>query len=381
MLDTLRRLTKNIDWLLLFSTLPILAAGLITMSSFGSAGKGMALGSYFGRQVIWIVISLVIFFVFSTFDFRFLRRTQVLVGLFIISVGTLLLLFIVGHVSKGAESWFRVGLFSIQPSDPAKLVLILILAKYFSRRHMEIKNFRHILVSALYALVFFVLILIQPDFGQAIIVFMIWLGMVIVSGISKRHLLTVFAVGIVAVLLMWNFAFKTYQKDRIENFINPLANVQGSGYNAYQSMITVGSGQLFGKGIGYGTQSRLNFLPEYQTDFIFAAFAEEWGFIGVIILLALYCVLIWRIILDANKGETNFEMLYGAGLAILFMSNFAVNVGMNIGILPVTGVTLPFMSYGGSHLITEFLGLAILMGMRQYSRATHKDSMQNEWLA
>ena len=239
-------------------------------------------------------------------------------------------------------------------------MLVLILAKYFSRRHIEIANIRHIIVSGVYALIFFVLILIQPDLGYAITIFLIWFGMVLASGIKKRHILGISAIILITFAILWGFALKPYQKDRVKTFIHPLEQVQGAGYNAYQSTIAVGSGQILGKGIGYGTQSQLNFLPEYQTDFIFAAFAEEWGFVGVIILLCLYGVVIWRILVTAVRGSSNFEILYGFGAALLFMVNLTVNIGMNIGLLPITGVTIPFMSYGGSHLVIEFLSLVSL---------------------
>ena len=150
--------------------------------------------------------------------------------------------------------------------------------------------------------------------------------------------------------------------------------------NAYQSTIAVGSGKFLGKGVGYGTQSRLKFLPEYETDFIFAAFAEEWGYVGVLILFILFGIVIYRILISATIGATNFEILYGLGVVIYFMVHFVINVGMNMGLLPVTGITVPFMSYGGSHLLTECASLGILMGMRKYSRAAHKDSMKNEFL-
>jgi rod shape determining protein RodA len=261
-----------------------------------------------------------------------------------------------------------------------KLVLILLLAKYFTRRHVEIAHIRHIIVSGIYAAIPFVLVALHPDLGSAITIFFIWLGMVLVSGISRKHLLLVLAIGLLGFGALWSFGFKEYQKERILNFVHPLADVRGSGYNAYQAMITVGSGQVLGKGIGYGTQSRLNFLPEYETDFIFAAYAEEWGFIGIILLFILYAVIIVRIFVWAMRGETNFETLYGVGLAIFFMVHLIINIGMNIGLLPVTGIPVPFMSYGGSHLVTEFLGLGILMGMSRYSRATHREVMGNEFL-
>lgn len=361
----LRERLSSVDWILFSSAVLISLAGLATMNSFVEEQS-----HFFEKQLIWIFISVFLFFVVSLFDFRFLRKTGVIISIFIISCAVLALLFTLGYVSKGAQSWFNLGAFSIQPSDPAKIVLILLLSKYFTRRHVEIAHVRHIIVSAIYAFVLFFLILLQPDFGGAIIIFILWFGMVMVSGISKKHLVTVVLIGVISFCGLWFYVFQDYQKQRIMTFVNPLTDIRGAGYNAYQSMIAVGSGQLLGKGVGYGTQSKLKFLPEYQTDFIFAAFAEEWGFVGVILLFFCFGVLIWRILINALHGATNFEMLFGMGITILFMTHFIINIGMNIGLLPVTGITVPFMSYGGSHLLTEFLGLGMLMGMRRYRKST-----------
>lgn len=364
----------NIDWLLLLFIAPVLGAGLVTMNSF--TGESVL----FNHQIIWIIISLIAFFILASFDFSFIKRTDVLVVLYIFFTSLLLLLFIFGHRAGGAQSWFSFGGFSFQPSDLMKLILILMLAKYFSRRHIEIGNFKHIFISGLYAFIPFVLIFLQPDLGSAIIIALIWLGMILVSGISKKHLLIVFGVVALAFGLLWNFSFQDYQKARIINFFSPLSDIQNTGYNAYQSTIAVGSGRLMGKGVGFGTQSRLKFLPEYETDFIFAAFSEEWGFVGVIIIFILYALIIWRILHLALLGKNNFEILFGVGLAIYFMSHLIINIGMNIGLMPVTGITLPFMSYGGSHLLTEFVGLGIFMSMNRYKRVVHRDDMKNEFL-
>src|SRR3989344_8981135 len=365
---------RGIDWWILGAVVPILAAGLVTMHSFTGDS------TFASHQIIWIIFSLFVFFVVSAIDVRFLRSRWVSVGIFILAVSLLILLTIVGKVSHGAEGWFSFGLFSFQPADFAKVALIIVLAKYFSRRHIEIANIRHIIVSGLYALTLFILVLLHPDLGSAMIIFFIWLGMVMVSGISKKHLLAMFGLGVLAFVLLWNFGFQEYQKNRVRSFIDPLADIHGSGYNAYQSTIAVGSGELWGKGVGYGTQSRLKFLPEYQTDFIFAAFAEEWGFAGVIIILFLYGLLVWRIILNAMRGSSNFEILFGAGVAVYFIVHIAINVGMNMRLLPVTGTPLPFMSYGGTHTASEFLLLGILMAMRRYSRPAHRDSTKNEFI-
>lgn len=370
----LKNIFKNIDWILLGSALLIAAAGLLTMNSFIGANK------FFEHQLVWLLISLVVFFLASGVDWRFLQNTKIIVWLFAGSVALLSGLFVLGSVFKGAQSWFSFGAFSFQPVDIVQLVVILILAKYFSRRHIEIANVRHIIVSGLYVLVIFVLVLLQPDFGSAIIIFLLWLGMVLVSGISKKHLLLVFLTGLVLFGGLWGLVFKPYQKARIETFIHPLTDVQGSGYNSYQATIAIGSGRVLGKGIGYGTQSRLKFLPEYQTDFVFAAFAEEWGLCGVLLLFLLYGIIFWRMLNISSRGESNFEILFGLGLTILFFVHFAVHIGMNMSLLPVTGKTLPFMSYGGSHLLTEFFGLGILMGMKRHARPVHKDVAGNEMI-
>jgi rod shape determining protein RodA len=370
--DVLKKFLYSIDWLLFGALFFISVAGILTMNSF--AGEGVL----FVRQIIWLTISIVVLFVASLVDWRFLRRSGPIITLFTSICLVLFFLFIAGSIFKGAQSWFNFGAFAFQPVDFAKIVLVLLLAKYFSRRHIEIANVRHILTSAFYTFIIFLLVFLQPDFGSAIIIFLIWLAMVLVSGISKKHLLVVFLSGLLAFGGLWFFIFKDYQKARIVTFIHPLTDLTGSGYNAYQSTIAVGSGQILGKGVGLGSQSKLKFLPEYETDFIFAAFSEEWGFVGVIVIFGLYGIVFWRIIDIAKKGATNFETLYGMGLASIFLFHFIIHVGMNIGLLPVTGVPMPFMSYGGSHMLAEFLGIGILMGQRSYARAIDKADAKNE---
>lgn len=358
------RTFSHIDWFLLGAALCISLLGLATMRSFS------AQNDFFDRQIIWICLAIVVFFAASLPDYSFLKRTQVLSTLYIIIIFALTLIFVFGSVVKGAQNRFNLGLFFVQPSDPAKLILVAVLAKYFARRHVEIAHIRHIVVSGAYALTLFVLVFLQPDFGSALIIAAIWFGMVLVAGISWKHLTAIFLTGIIAFALLWNFGLHAYQKERIETFIHPLTNIQTTGYNAYQSTVAVGSGQLFGKGIGYGTQSKLQFLPEYQTDFIFAAFAEEWGFLGVLLLIGLFTIVIVRILAISARGADNFDMLFAAGIAIYFTAQFLVHVGMNMGLLPITGTTMPFMSYGGSHLLTEYFALGILMSMRKHARPT-----------
>ena len=364
----------GIDWILFLATIPLLVAGLISMRSFGGESD-----YYFTRQLFWIGISFFVFFAFSLVDWRFLRKSELLAGFFVLMSFFLAALLVLRHTVKGAASWFDLGFFSVEPVDPLKILVILILAKYFSRRHIEIANIRHIILPSLYVFIPAFLVFLQPDFGSFIIIFLIWLGMMLVSGINKKHLLFIFLIAVVTLASAWLFVFKPYQKARILTFVDPARDTRGAGYNALQSMIAVGSGRFFGKGIGFGSQSRLEFLPEHQTDFIFAAFAEEWGFVGALFVFLFYGIIIWRIFRIAALGRSNFESLYGIGTAIFLMAHFFVNVGMNIGIMPITGTTLPFLSYGGSHMLTVYAALGILMGMRRYSRHTHPNDAETEF--
>lgn len=362
----------SIDWLALGAAVALSLLGLLTMNSF------MPGDPFFVRQAVWLGISIAIYFGASYVDWRFLRRTGVAAGLYAALIVPLLFLLALGTAVKGAKSWLSLGSLGIQPIELAKLALIVALSKYFSRRHIEIKNVRHILISGAYAGLVFVLVALQPDLGGAIIVGLIWLGLVLVSGISRKHLALVFGGALLAFGALWFLGLHDYQKDRLMTFIHPLADIHGAGYNAYQSTVAVGSGELWGKGIGYGTQSKLRFLPEYQTDFIFAAFAEEWGFFGIIIVFGLFGVLFWRVLHSASRGASNFETLFALGILCYFGAHFFLHVGINMGLLPVTGTTIPFMSYGGSHLLVEFLALGMLAGMNRYSRAAHRDLLDRE---
>lgn len=361
---TLLSLFKGFDMYLVGACLLLSGMGLVTMYSY--QGDNF----FFERQLIWISAAIGIMLLAMIPDYRFLRVGNATFGIYLFFLFLLVLVLFIGEVTLGAQSRFDLGFFSLQPSDPAKIVLIGVLAKYFSKRHELIGDFRHIVISGLYALLFFGLVFIQPDFGSAIILFFVWFGMVLVAGIKLKHLAVVFLLGALAFGGMWQFAFQDYQKERIGTFLDPLSDIQGAGYNAYQSTVAVGSGQLIGKGIGYGTQSKLQYLPEYETDFIFAAFAEEWGLLGVIVLFLLFGVVIARLLLHAIRAASNFERLFASGVAILFVSHFFVHIGMNIGLLPVTGTTVPFLSYGGTHLVTELLGVGIVMAMSRY--ATHR---------
>ncbi len=341
----------------LIIVIPIMLAGLATMSGIGNES------TEFWKQLVWIVMSLLIFFIISNLNFKNLNKSKYSLYLYIFGNIMLLILPILGKVTNGAQSWLHIGGISFQPADLMKLGLIMLLAKYFSRRHVEIANVKHLFVSGLYLLIPFILVLLQPDLGSSLILLFIWGGMVLCSGASRKHVLVIALLGILSFVLAWNFAFKPYQKARIVNFLNPLSDIRGTGYNAYQSTIAVGNGGVWGQGLGYGSQSRLSYLPEHQTDFIFAAFAEEWGFMGSVALALLYIVLLFYMMYGIYNAENNYVVLFVTGVMIWFYAHIMINIGMNLGVSPVTGIPLPFMSYGGSHILLESIALAMVVSM------------------
>ncbi len=362
------------EWPLLIIPVALSVLGILTMHTFGD-GSSLA-----PRQLIWLSVGIIVFLACASFDMRFIRRTPIILAGYAVSIGLLLLLLVATHSVQGARSWFDLGFFSLQPSDPIKLVFIALMAKYFSRRHMEIGDFRHIIVSGGYAAGLILLILVEPDLGTAAIFSTVWFGMVLVSGISKKHLAIIITIAVVTAVGLWAFALRDYQRDRIVSFLNPAADIHGTGYNAYQATIAVGSGEVTGKGIGYGTQSKLRFLPEYETDFIFASFAEEWGFVGVSLVLVLYGLLLARLLSIARRAATNFDALFTVGVVLLFTAHIFIHAGINLGLLPVTGTTIPFMSYGGSHLIVEFAALGIVASLARNARSVPREHAMNEYL-
>lgn len=361
-------------WHLLVIPVALTLLGVLTMHPF-SDGESLA-----PRQLTWLLLGVVAYCLCALADMHVIRRTTVIVAGYVLVVGLLALLLIAAPTVQGAKSWFSLGAFSFQPADVAKIVLIAFFAKYFSRRHLEIQQVRHLLLAAFYALVIIGLILIQPDLGTAAIISAVCFGMVLVSGISKKHLLVVAVLGVVTASGLWFFGLHDYQRARIVAFLNPAADIRGAGYNAYQAVVAAGSGELFGKGIGYGTQSKLRFLPEYETDFIFAAFAEEWGFFGVLLVLSLYGILLFQLLSIARHAATNFDALFTIGVALLFLAHVFIHAGINIGLLPVTGTTIPFMSYGGSHLIVEFAALGIVASLARHGRSAPREHAGQEYL-
>lgn len=323
---------------------------------------------YFKKQLFYVAVGFFLMVVISFTDYQIFRNYS----LFLLALHGLAILLLVGVLFtgeniRGTVGWFNFGGFNFAPVELAKLIIVLLLAKYFSLRHVEMYRLRHIIASGIYVGIPTFLVLLQPDLGSAIILIAVWLGIIIMSGIRLRHLLILFLIGAILSGIMWVGVFKEYQKNRILTFLSPQKDPLGSSYNLRQSIIAIGSGSFGGKGLGQGTQSTMGFLPEGHTDFIFAVIAEQVGFIGVLFLIILFLFLIYRILKAGWTANNNFSRLFCVGFSIVLFSQIIINVGMNMGLLPVVGIPLPFLSYGGSAAIMNFLGLGILQSIRAHN--------------
>lgn len=357
-MTALFRSIRTVDWLLVGSVTVLMCVGLVTNFPLDS----FSLDSLFLKQCVYVVLAVGVMLFGSLFPYSILRGPFISLILFLSAVLALVSLLLFAPEINGARSWFVFGPVALQPVEFVKIALIIILARFFASRHIHIRHIQHVLVSLGIAGFLFLLVFKQPDLGSSIVLLAIWGGMIFVSGVSKKHLVGLLLFTVVFAAASWQF-IPQYQQSRILAFVAPLENLQSSGYTAYQSKIAVGSGELLGKGIGGGTQSKLGFLPLYESDFVFAAFAEEWGFAGVLLLFVLFCALGWRLLVHAIRGRTNFETLYVVGVFTFISSHVFLHVGVNTGLLPVTGITLPFMSYGGSHIIAEAVAIALVLGM------------------
>jgi len=349
----------KLDWVLIISTLFLVGFGLL---SIYSSSRGDFLN--FKKQIFFFLAGIFLMFLFSFFDWRNFRETRIIFILYLISLFLLLGLFFFAPRIRGAKSWYKFDQFSFDPTEFVKVILILLLAKYFSAKHIEMYRLRHILISGFYVFLPSLLIFLQPDLGSVLILIVFWVGVLIISGINLRQFLLLIFIFLIIFILGWNFFLKDYQKQRIISLFSPLDPL-GISWSQNQSKIAIATGGIFGQGIKKGSQTQLGFLPEPQTDFIFAAIAEETGLIGILILLFLFSILIWRIIKIAIETDNNFSRLFASGFAILLVCQVFINLGMNIGILPIIGIPLPFISYGGSNLIANFLTLGILQSIKK----------------
>ncbi len=351
---------KKMDWILITSAVLICAFGLA-----GIWSTGLAKGDFgnFYKQLIFFAIGFSLMIIISFFDYRILRNNSYLILiLYFICLALLAGLHFFAPVIRGTHGWYKVGFLTLDPIETMKIILIILLAKYFSMRHVQMYRLRHILISGLYVLLPVFLIFIKPDLGGASIVILIWLGVLMVSGIKIKHFLIMSFFFLLVAGFAWQFVLKDYQKGRITSFIFP-QDVLGSSWSQAQTKVSIGSGQWFGHGLGRGSQVQYGFLPEPHTDFIFSVIAEEWGLTGMVVFFAAYITLLWRILKIALQSHSNFPRLFAVGFAIMLIAQFTINIGMNLALFPVVGIYLPLVSYGGSGLIANFASLGILQSI------------------
>ena len=356
---TITKKFLSLDWVL--TTVVLLLIGLSLASLYPISYSGNDLGNgeinNFFRQVIFAVSGMVIFFVLSFVDYRFLRSVSP--ALFLFGIFLLIMVVISGKIIRGTSGWITLGFFNFQPVELFKLIIAVTLARYFSLNIRTIREARHIFISAVPVLISIGLILAQPDLGSAIVIFGAWAGVLLLSGTKKSYIAVIIMAGLLISLVGWHVFLKDYQKERIIVFMKPSSDPLGAGYNVLQSTVAVGSGGIWGKGLGHGSQSQLNFLPEKHTDFIFAVISEELGFVGAIFVLILMMVILIRLFSISNHSRDNFGKLLVGAISVIIFIQIIINIGMNIGIVPVAGIPLPLLSYGGSSLLTTLAMLGI----------------------
>ncbi len=349
----------NTDWLLLAVVALLVALGLAATYSIDLSRDGELIN--FKKQLIALVLGTILFLSAALSQRTVYRHVAKLFYWFTLILLIAVLFF--GKNIRGTTGWFVVAGFSFQPVELAKVGLILMLAYIIANFGRRYERPLFFFGTGAVTLVMILLVMLQPDLGSAVLLGSIWFGLMLLTGTRKLYIGLLVAGVIVGSVIAWFFFFQDYQKERVLTFLNPERDPLRSGYNVTQAMIAVGSGQMFGRGLGFGSQSQLRFLPEAQTDFVFSVIAEELGFAGAGVLVILFGVMLWRILLLARNADDDFASAVASGVAVLFFVQFVINVGANVGLVPVTGVTLPFVSYGGSSLIVNLFLIGILESM------------------
>lgn len=355
-----RRLFVHFDWLIFAVTISLSIIGIINIYSATLMDGSTTI--YYEKQLIWFIIGFC-FMMFITF-INYIHLERLAYIIYFVSIIFLIITFFAGRTTAGATRWLNIGFISLQPSEFAKIALIIILSKYLNSVRIQHKgmSLRDLLLPSLIAFIPFILILKQPDMGTAAITFLIFASIIIFAKVRMKTLIGIILVFLPLIPFTWHF-LKDYQKTRIMSFIDPSADPLGTGYHILQSKIAIGSGGFLGKGFTNGTQGQLRFLPEHHTDFIFSVLAEEWGFIGSFIVLSLQFVLVlWGLNIAQNAKDKHGAFL-AFGVSFMFLWHILVNICMVTGMLPVVGVPLPFISYGGSFLVTAMIGAGILMNV------------------
>jgi len=360
-----RRLIQNFDWITFATVLIISAIGVMTIMSATRQPAEAVQSILYMKQLTWLFIGVCGLILFSSFDYIWLSRISIPV--YIIGLVLLLVVLILGKTGMGAQRWISLGPIAFQPSEFFKLIFIIMLANYLALQYGSVNTLDALKLFFVLVFLPFVLLVKQPDLGTAIVILIIFFSMLLSKGLRRKALVLIIVIGIVSLPFLGNIMWtglKDYQKNRLVAFVDPEADPTGIGYHINQSKIAIGSGEFLGKGFLKGTQGPFRFLPERHTDFIFAVFAEEWGFAGALVLLSLYLLLILRGLDTAAKAKDEFGRLLALGITFMFSVYFFVNIGMTLGMMPVVGIPLPFMSYGGTALLSNFISAGVLINIR-----------------
>lgn len=350
---------RTYDWPLIVAISILCAVGFAAIYSVDlSRGETLI---FFPTQLLAFGIGMTVFFVASGLHMRLYQGSATAVYVFSILLLIGVLLF--GETIRGTRGWFRFAGFSFQPAEFAKVGLVIVLGWLVARYGRRFDTPQFVIATGLFTALGAGLILLQPDLGSAVVLMGLWFFLLLMAGTKKRYIGLLVLAGLTAFLAGWFFFFADYQRDRLLTFIDPGRDPLGSGYNVSQSIIAIGSGQLLGRGLGFGSQSQLHFLPEAQTDFIFSVIAEELGFVGAMLLLILFGVVLWRLLRIARLSRSEFGAYVVLGVAIILCLQLVLNVGGALGVLPLTGVTLPFVSYGGSSLIINLLLIGVVQSI------------------
>ena len=336
----------------------------LVMAYTNSVEQGQSVlsgGTTFVRGLVWTGIALVAFVITTVFDYKWLKTFAW--PLYLLQIGLLLLTLAIGHGVGGASRWISIGPFDFQFSELAKILMIVVLANYLGGRQGRLRSLPSILGACVLVGPPWILVMLQPDLGTSLVMIAILAGMLFMSGASMRWLAAMAAVVLASLPIIWNDILRDYQKQRLLSFLNPATDTQGAGYQLAQSQIAVGSGGWAGTGLTNGSQNQLNFLPVQESDFVAAIYLEELGFIGALILLILFSALIWRILSSGWRSKDPFGMVFASGLASMILFQLVVNLGMVIGLMPITGIPLPFVSHGGASLISIAVGLGIIQSI------------------
>lgn len=363
---------KRFDWIMALAAFFLAGIGLVSLYSSSLHAADF---TNFYKQAAFLAIGFFLMLVMSFFDWRIFRENSALIlFLYAISVLALAGLYFFGSLNRGVRTWYDLGFATLDPIELLKPVLLILLAKYLSRRHEAMYQIRHIMLTGFYVALPAALIFFQPNLGPCLVIFALWVGLLAVAGIRTRHFLVLVLCFLAVFAFGWMFLMKDYQKDRITSFFAPYDPL-GVSWSQNQAKIAVGTGGLLGKNIGAGSQTQYGFLSEPQTDFIFAAISEEAGIFGAALVLSLLLLLIWRITRAALRARDNFSRLFAAGFAVLLFVEAAIHIGVNIGFLPIIGLPLPLVSYGGSNLLATFAILGMAEGIVVASHSTVKEDI------